>query len=64
MLIFSGQLSDFQIANQMGHRHAEYTRRVYAHLFAQDAARIREAMNLAITQLYAEEGTEELEQAE
>lgn len=42
----------------MGHRKIETTKNIYGHLFTQDRASILEAMNRAVTRLYAYEGDE------
>ena len=54
LLIASGA-SDMQVANQMGHSKIETTKNIYGHLFAQDRAAIRDAMNQAVTRLYVQE---------
>jgi integrase len=54
LLIASGA-SDVQVAHQMGHSKIETTKNIYGHLFAQDRAIILEAMNQAVTRLYAYE---------
>ncbi len=55
LLIASGA-SDVQVAHQMGHSKIETTKNIYGHLFAQDRTIILDAMNRAVTRLYAYEG--------
>jgi integrase len=50
--------SDVQVAQQMGHSKIETTKNIYGHLFAQDRAIILDAMNQAVTRLYAYEDQE------
>ena len=57
LLIASGA-SDVQVAHQMGHSKIETTKNIYGHLFAQDRALILDAMNQAISRLYAYENEE------
>ena len=57
MLIASGA-SDVQVAHQMGHSKIETTKNIYGHLFAQDRALILDAMNQAVSRLYAYENEE------
>ena len=57
MLIASGA-SDVQVAHQMGHSKIETTKKIYGHLFAQDRALILDAMNQAVSRLYAYENEE------
>jgi integrase len=52
LLIASGA-SDMQVAHQMGHSKIETTKNIYGHLFAWDRAAIMEAMNQAVSRLYA-----------
>ena len=47
-----------QVAYQMGHSKVETTKNIYGHLFAQDRASILDAMNQAVSRLYAYEGQE------
>jgi len=47
-----------QVAHQMGHSKVETTKNIYGHLFAQDRASVLEAMNEAVSRLYAYEATE------
>jgi integrase len=47
-----------QVAHQMGHSKIETTKNIYGHLFAQDRALILDAMNQAISRLYAYENEE------
>jgi Phage integrase family len=54
LLIASGA-SDVQVAHQMGHSKIETTKNIYGHLFAQDRALILDAMNQAVSRLYAYE---------
>ena len=54
LLIASGA-SHMQVAHQMGHSRIETTKNIYGHLFAQDHALILEAMNQAVSRLYADE---------
>jgi hypothetical protein len=42
-----------QVAHQMGHSKIETTKNIYGHLFAQDRALILDAMNQAVSRLYA-----------
>ena len=53
-MIASGA-TDMQVANQMGHSKIETTKNIYGHLFAQDRASILDAMNQAVSRLYAYE---------
>jgi integrase len=57
LLIASGA-TDMQVAHQMGHSKVETTKNIYGHLFAQDRASILEAMNQAVSRLYAYESLE------
>ena len=57
LLIASGA-SDVQVAHQMGHSKIETTKNIYGHLFAQDRALILDAMNQAVSRLYAYENEE------
>jgi integrase len=57
LLIASGA-SDVQVAHQMGHSKIETTKNIYGHLFAQDRATILDAMNQAVTRLFAYEDQE------
>jgi integrase len=57
LLIASGA-SDMQVAHQMGHSRIETTKNIYGHLFAQDRASILEALNQAVSRLYAYESPE------
>jgi hypothetical protein len=50
--------SDVQVAHQMGHGKIETTKNIYGHLFAQDRALILDAMNQAVSRLYAYENEE------
>ena len=43
-----------QVAHQMGDSRIETTKNIYGHLFAQDRALILEAMNQAVSRLYAD----------
>ena len=54
LLIASGA-SDMQVAHQMGHSKVETTKNIYGHLFAQDRTSILDAMNQAVSRLYAYE---------
>ena len=54
LLIASGA-SDIQVAHQMGHSRIETTKNIYGHLFAQDRTSILDAMNQAVSRLYAYE---------
>lgn len=54
LLIASGA-SDMQVAHQMGHSKIETTKNIYGHLFAWDRAAILDAMNQAVSRLYAYE---------
>jgi hypothetical protein len=47
-----------QVAHQMGHSKVETTKNIYGHLFAQDRASIMDAMNQAVSRLYAYESQE------
>ena len=42
-----------QVAHQMGHSKIETTKNIYGHLFAWDRAAILDAMNQAVSRLYA-----------
>jgi integrase len=57
LLIASGA-TDMQVAYQMGHSRIETTKNIYGHLFAQDRASILDAMNQAVSRLYAYESQE------
>ncbi len=57
LLIASGA-TDIQVAHQMGHSKVETTKNIYGHLFAQDRASILDAMNQAVSRLYAYEAQE------
>ena len=57
LLIASGA-TDMQVAHQMGHSKVETTKNIYGHLFAQDRASVLEAMNQAVSRLYAYESQE------
>jgi integrase len=57
LLIASGA-TDMQVAHQMGHSKVETTKNIYGHLFAQDRASILDAMNQAVSRLYAYESEE------
>jgi len=57
LLIASGD-SDVQVAHQMGRSKIETTKNIYGHLFAQDRALILDAMNQAVSRLYAYENQE------
>jgi len=54
LLIASGA-SDMQVAHQMGHSKIETTKNIYGHLFAWDRGAILDAMNQAVSRLYAYE---------
>jgi integrase len=54
LLIASGA-SDMQVAHQMGHSRIETTKNIYGHLFTQDRAFVLDAMNQAVSRLYAYE---------
>lgn len=54
LLIASGA-TDMQVAHQMGHSKVETTKNIYGHLFAQDRASVLDAMNEAVSRLYAYE---------
>jgi integrase len=56
LLIASGA-SDVQVAHQMGHSKIETTKNIYGHLFAQDRTAVLEAMNAAVSRLYAYEAS-------
>ncbi len=62
LLIASGA-SDVQVAHQMGHSKIETTKNIYGHLFAQDRVLILDAMNQAVSRLYAYENQEPGEDA-
>ena len=47
-----------QVAHQMGHSKIETTKNIYGHLFAQDRTLILDAMNQAVSRLYAYENEE------
>jgi len=57
LLIASGA-TDMQVAHQMGHSKVETTKNIYGHLFAQDRASVLDAMNEAVSRLYAYETAE------
>jgi integrase len=57
LLIASGA-SDMQVAHQMGHSKVETTKNIYGHLFAQDRTSVLDAMNQAVSRLYAYEKPE------
>jgi integrase len=52
---FASGASDVQVAHQMGHSKIETTKNIYGHLFAQDRVLILDAMNQAVSRLYAYE---------
>ena len=54
-LLIASRASDVQVAHQMGHAKIETTKNIYGHLFAQDRALILDAMNQAVSRLYAYE---------
>ena len=54
LLIASGA-SDMQVAHQMGHSKIETTKNIYGHLFAWDRSAVLDAMNQAVSRLYAYE---------
>lgn len=47
--------SDMQVAHQMGYSKIETTKNIYGHQFASDRAEILDAMNQAVSCLYAYE---------
>ena len=57
LLIASGA-TDMQVAHQMGHSKVETTKNIYGHLFAQDHASVLDAINQAVSRLYAYESHE------
>jgi integrase len=57
LLIASGA-TDMQVAHQMGHSKVETTKNIYGHLFAQNRASILDAMNQAVSRLYAYQSQE------
>jgi len=57
LLIASGA-SDTQVAHETGQSRIETTKNIYGHLFAQDRASILDAMNQAVSRLYAYQGQE------
>jgi integrase len=57
LLIASGA-SDMQVAHQMGHSKVETTKNIHGHRFAQDRSSILDAMNQAVSRLYAYESPE------
>ena len=57
LLIASGA-SDMQVAAQMGHRRIETTKNIYGHLFAHDRQELLDALNAAVSRLYANEQDE------
>jgi integrase len=57
LLIASGA-TDMQVAHQMGHSKVETTKNIYGHLFAQDRTSVLDAMNQAVSRLYAYDGSE------
>ena len=57
LLIASGA-TDMQVAHQMGHSKVETTKNIYGHLFVQDRASVLDAMNQAVSRLYAYESRE------
>jgi integrase len=55
--------SDMQVAHQMGHSKVETTKNIYGHLFAWDRTTVLDAMNQAVSRLYAyEKPGDELEE--
>jgi hypothetical protein len=46
------------VAHQMGNSRIETTKSIYGHLFAQDRASILDAVDQAVSRLYAYEGQE------
>ncbi len=55
MLLIASGASDVQVAHQMGHSKIETTKNINGHLFAQHRALILDAMNQAVSRLYAYE---------
>ena len=58
LLLIASGASDVQVAHQMGHSKIETTKNIYGHLFAQDPAIILDAMNQAVSRLFAYEDEE------
>jgi len=54
LLIASGA-SDMQVTQQMGHSKVETTKNIHGHLFAQDRTSVLDAMNQAVSRLFAYE---------
>jgi hypothetical protein len=54
LLIASGA-SEMQVAHQMGHSKIETSKNIYGHLFASGRAEILDAMNQAVSRVYAYE---------
>jgi len=52
-LLIAPGVSDVQVAHQMGHSKVETTKNIYGHLFAWDRAAVLDAMNQAVSRLYA-----------
>lgn len=52
LLIASGA-ADVQVAHRMGHSKVETTKNIYGHLFAWDRVAVLDAMNQAVSCLYA-----------
>jgi integrase len=54
-LLIASWASDVQVAHQMGHSKIETTKNIYGQLFARNRALILDAMNQAVSRLYAYE---------
>jgi integrase len=57
-LFIASGASDVQVAHQMGHSKIETTKNIYGHLFAQDRTAILDAINQAVSRLYAYESAD------
>jgi integrase len=58
-LLIASRASDVQVAHQKGHSKIETTKNIYGHLFAWNRAAILDAINQAISRLYAYEKPED-----
>ena len=54
-LAISSGMTDVEIAAMMGHRNADYTRKIYGHLFPSDGREVAARMSKAIEAAVAQE---------
>lgn len=57
-LLIASSATDMQVAHRMGYSNVETIENIYGHLFARDRASVLEAMNQAVSHLYAYESCE------